>query len=791
MAGIFLEVVNRSIAAGWLVLAVVLLRFVLRKGPKWINLLLWGMVALRLLFPVTIESSFSLIPDARPISEGFAGEVYSAADFAGENEAGEAASFQGEREIRRTAERTGFRGGGIWGKITQQNGLAEGGLWGVWKEPNSILILTAIWLSGAGLMLFYAVFSYLGLRRQVRTAVLFRDNIFCSEGVESPFVLGVIKPRIYLPFQMQERHLELVALHEQIHIRRGDHLWKPLGFGLLALYWFHPLLWLAYVLLCRDIELACDESVLRGLDRERRADYSQALLDCSTRSRGMGVCPLAFGESGVKTRVKSVLHYRKPTFWALAAALAACGAAAVCFLTNPVRRDTLVWAQTLEAEEVAEAEVVIYSGLGRQSKQLAKNDIDVMVSLIQQSRGRYVEEPEDLDGGSIFFSLTMADGSVHEVGNMGNTYLIIDWDYYEADYSWLSSWNDVLPEGEGLLLEAVIWEEADLDRDGEPEVIRVRETVKGEAYVLEVLKKDGTLLWSEEAGTSHAGWNTLLLYQEGEKDFLIRYHPNLSQGFGSYTCEQFSLAGGVETPENTWEADFELASGQVTGKMRAFAVWANEFLEEGTVLISTQDGQLAVGPRRAEELSGLYPVRFYPEETEPAEGVWKDFAKGLTEEVEPLEFVLASGAGAWSTSLTLYPDGSFQGTYAGNEAVAGESYPRGTVYICRFSGKFGDIRETGEYSFSMRLAELDYETEEEAVWIEDGFRFIGAGAVGLEEGEEFIFYLPGVPMEELEEDFVTWSPDYYLWKNGGIERLSAYGIYNVEAECGFFTNWGD
>ena len=130
MAGIFLEVVNRSIAAGWLVLAVVLLRFVLRKGPKWINLLLWGMVALRLLFPVTIESSFILIPDARPISEGFAGEVYSAADFSGENEAGEAASVRGEREIRRKAERTGFRGSGIWGKITQQNGLAEGGLWG-------------------------------------------------------------------------------------------------------------------------------------------------------------------------------------------------------------------------------------------------------------------------------------------------------------------------------------------------------------------------------------------------------------------------------------------------------------------------------------------------------------------------------------------------------------------------------------------------------------------------------------------------------------------------------------
>lgn len=481
---------------------------------------------------------------------------------------------------------------------------------------------------------------------------------------------------------------------------------------------------------------------------------------------------------------------------------------------------------------------------------------------------------------------------------MGNTYLVIDGDYFQADYSWLSFWNDVFPEGDGplpgedsaeqltledvlelaqrgeslgwadfqefryaevgsglyvrryeinetfdlliggpgmpqageepmyimlqakaapgwviqesidirtqdaaafirkhqdpqALAEAVIWEEADLDRDGETEVLRVRETIKGEAYVLEVLKKDGRLLWSEEAGTPHVGWNTLLLYQEGGEDFLIRYQPNLSQGIGSYSCEQFSLAGGAETLENFWEADFALASGEVTGEMRAFAERANQFMKEGTVLISTQDGQLAVGPRRAEELSWLYPVRFYPEDGDasPAESAWVDFGAGMSEDVEPLELVLASGAGAWGTSITLYPDGSFQGRYEDSESIAAESYPRGTSYTCRFSGKFDEITKTGEYAFSLHLAELNVETEVDRVWIEDEVRYIGAGPLGMEEGKEFIFYLPGVPIEELDEAFATWSPDYYLWRDGGIKNLSAYGLYNVEEGYGFFTNW--
>ena len=184
-------------------------------------------------------------------------------------------------------------------------------------------------------LLIYTVISYAKVKRKIGTAVLLRDNIYQSENVVSPFVLGIIKPKIYLPFNMNEKDMEHVVAHEMAHIRRKDHLSKPLGFLLLTLHWFNPLMWLGYVLLCRDIELACDEKVIKELDHDARADYSEALLTCSVNRRMIAACPLAFGEVGVKDRVKSVLNYKKPAFWVIIAAVVACVAVAVCFLTNP------------------------------------------------------------------------------------------------------------------------------------------------------------------------------------------------------------------------------------------------------------------------------------------------------------------------------------------------------------------------------------------------------------------------------------------------------------------------
>ena len=230
------------------------------------------------------------------------------------------------------------------------NELELDGIYDILYNKISLRFVAGIlWLAGIAAMLLYTAVSYFLLRRRVATAVLLRNNIYQSENVDSPFVLGIIKPKIYLPFQMDGKNLEHVIAHEESHIRRKDHWWKPFGFVLLALHWFNPLMWLGYILLCRDIELACDEKVIKEMDNENRADYTQALVACSVNRRRIAACPLAFGEVGVKERVKSVMNYKKPAFWIIVAAVVTCVAVAVCFLTNPLNRVSL---SELKSDEI-------------------------------------------------------------------------------------------------------------------------------------------------------------------------------------------------------------------------------------------------------------------------------------------------------------------------------------------------------------------------------------------------------------------------------------------------------
>ena len=311
MNELFLKIINMSISASWLVLVVLILRFVLKKAPKWVNILLWGIVAIRLICPFSFESALSLIPSA----ETFPEKVISGP------------SFDVQTGITPVDNRINdYLGDRYFEGVTVP---ANNG-------NNIMTILTIVWTIGILLLVAYTVISYWRLRRKVDTAVRYKDNIFQSENVKSPFVLGIIKPRIYLPFNMNGQDLEHVVAHEQAHIHRKDHWWKPFGFLLLTIHWFNPLVWLAYVLLCRDIELACDEKVIKELGNEQRADYTQALVACSVNRRMIAACPLAFGEVGVKDRVKSVMNYKKPAFWGVVLAVIVCVFVAVCFLTNPV-----------------------------------------------------------------------------------------------------------------------------------------------------------------------------------------------------------------------------------------------------------------------------------------------------------------------------------------------------------------------------------------------------------------------------------------------------------------------
>ena len=310
MNELFLKIINMSISASWLVLAVLILRFVLKKAPKWINVLLWGIVAIRLICPFSFESTLSLIPSAEtiPLNIGM--------DTTPTINSGISAINNAVNPI-----------------ISQSNTPMAGA--SINPLQITIGIYEYIWIFGMIALALYTAISYWRLHRKVDTAVRYKDNIFQSENVSSPFVFGIIKPRIYLPFKMNGQDLEHVVAHEHAHIRRKDHWWKPFGFLLLTIHWFNPLMWMAYVLLCRDIELACDEKVIKELGNEQRGDYTQALVACSVNRRMIAACPLTFGEVGVKERVKSVMNYKKPALWVIIIAVIVCVGVAVCFLTNP------------------------------------------------------------------------------------------------------------------------------------------------------------------------------------------------------------------------------------------------------------------------------------------------------------------------------------------------------------------------------------------------------------------------------------------------------------------------
>lgn len=426
MDDVFLKLVNLSISASWLILAVLVLRVVLKKAPKWVMPLLWGVVALRLVCLFSIESALSLIPSAETIPSEIVTETREPVLYE-----------QATLDI-----------------VTNPTlpSAAEVPV-GVSRQQAQVdfNIYSILWLVGMAALLVHALVSAGKLKRKLATAILLRDNIYESEFVDSPFVFGVVKPNIYLPMHMDEGTAAYVIAHEHAHLARRDHWWKVLGYLVLALHWFNPLVWVAYILFCRDIELACDEKVVRGLDGAARADYSQALLSCAAPKRAVAACPLAFGEGNIKMRVKSALHYKKPAFWVAAAAVLAVVIVAVCFLTNPrSERGSLVWAQKLNAADVASIELYVPAeGEARQYKKLDTEEMAQAVELINSSRGTYIEKPETVYAGlPVWFLLTMDDGTVHAVGSVVGHYLIIDGDTFDADVENQAEWENYVLKGD-------------------------------------------------------------------------------------------------------------------------------------------------------------------------------------------------------------------------------------------------------------------------------------------------------------------------------------------------------
>ena len=308
MTEVFQRILSMSYSASWLILAILGLRLLVRKMPKWGNVLLWGLVALRLLLPFSIESRFCMIPGGQTTD-----------NLPTMNNIGNPAFDN---------------------STVSMNG-----------DISATTIFNIVWLVGVIILLTYSAVRYWRLLRRIHTAILVRDNIFQSEAVDAPVVVGFVNPRIYLPFTVKQLDVDYIIAHEQAHIRRQDHWWKLLGFVLLTLHWFNPLVWVAYALLCRDIEMACDEAVIRDLDNNGRADYAQALVTYSTKRQTLAVHPLAFGETAVKSRLKSIMNYRRVSRWSVAFIIVSCMFLAMCFLTDPVQAVETDMPPKIETEE--------------------------------------------------------------------------------------------------------------------------------------------------------------------------------------------------------------------------------------------------------------------------------------------------------------------------------------------------------------------------------------------------------------------------------------------------------
>ena len=658
MGGVFSKVLHMSIAASWLILAVIALRLLLRKAPKWIRCILWGIVAIRLICPVSFESTLSLVPNAEDIASAmvrFSGESMAAdggPTIVSPIEIGGGASMDA---------RPDGMGGGVPVAV-RPDGTVPGGhslaaesranLPYLWMETGGIL-----WMIGLGSLLGYALNGYLRLRGSVSEAILLRDNIWIGDRVPSPFILGMFRPRIYLSSSAEESQMGYMLAHEQAHIRRGDHWWKLLGYLLLAVYWFNPLSWVAYILLSRDMELACDEKVIRGLDEEEKKSYLFALLNCSAQRSMVLACPPAFGEVGVKQRVNAVLDYKKPGFWVVLVSVFLCLIVAVCFLTTSPK--TWQIKVTIPAE-----------------------------------------------GTESFYY------SDEEINPKGNTLTL-----YAGEGM-----------GDGMIVLLPV-EASQENTYGEPTYITPGMPVK-----LDV----------EKGAWYKIGVNKMR-DPSGEDKVVYLSVENV----------EVRIAAGAGTGA-------EAGAGTGTGTDVGMGTRAEADSANDAYIALREDGQDIV----PEPLEGAMPLA----------------------PVFPIEFLFASGASSSGTELVLNQDGSFAGRHFDHENATGDGYSKGTCYLCDFSGRFEDIRQITPYIYSMTLAELDTEKEEGEEWIEDDVLYIAARPYGLEDGEEFLLYTPGVPLEEIPEEFLSWwmGRGSYQEDAGSRQTLPCYGLFNIAAGEGFF-----
>lgn len=670
MADIFLRLVNMSITASWITLAVIIIRFVFKKAPKFLNCFLWLMVAFRLVFPFSFESILSLIPSTQTIPN----------DIITEN------SFDINTGI-------GFVDNQVNSYLSDH--YYEGVTVPTDNGFNVIGVLSIIWLIGMAVMLIYAVLSYIKIRQKVAEAVPYMGNVLMCDNIGTPFILGLIRPKIYITSDLNETDLSYVLKHEQAHLKRRDHLWKPFGFVLLTVYWFNPVMWIAYALLCRDIELACDEKVINEMGLENKKAYSNALINCSVPRKFISACPLAFGETDMKGRIKSVLKYKKPTVITVCVAVLVCIIAGVCLMTDPMTDETGETTTAISEDDFVPKDYgVIYSA------DINSDGVKEDISVVEEREEEFNIVFTDADGNVVwteYMSWTHPDwNSIHICNIDGKDYIlsynpymstglgsytyeiftiqngeqktlkenrvnfsinaarfelpieeILAFDkeiteylqsstlilstldgepmigpktsegFYDSYGFWIadtplgeidyenSTLRECLEKYRDNMYEYLKSENepiyyADINSDGVKEDISV---VQKSEYEYSIIFSDtnGKTIWTEDIGTDHAHSNTIHIYHDNGKDYILKYNSYISTGLGIYFYEIYSIENGQK--KIVYENSVSFSTfGLNELDVDALVDFENEissYFQSSTIMLSTI-GDYIIGPVKSE-----------------------------------------------------------------------------------------------------------------------------------------------------------------------------------------------
>ncbi len=627
MGAIFLKLLNMSITAGWLILAILCVRLLFRKMPKWMNCLLWGVVAVRLLIPFSIESIYSLQPSAEPIQSHTVVE-------------GDIVPYVPSIESNFTVVEN-----------TVNPILADTFAYEATESVAPLQVFTEvagyIWLGGMLVLLCFAVGSVIRLRLSVRESIRYKEKVFICDAVKSPFILGVIRPRIYLSSSLGEDEMKHILAHENAHLRRKDHLWKPFGYLLLSVYWFHPLCWIAYILLCKDIELACDEKVIKDMGFDDKKGYSRVLLSCATQRRLVSVCPLAFGEVGVKERVKSVLNYKRPAFWITMIAIVAGIVVAVCFLTNPAREYRIrITIPAGSTEEIIYQEDFFYSDeeISPKGKKIilslseGMGDTEVVLKPIEVKEENAYEPTYITPGMPV--KMDVEKGAWFKIGvNMQNP-TTEDMDVYVmvrnvevriADHEPVEELEKQLPEEKPdepmeekenvgsqkapeWITEEINVEKRDVTHDGVADYIvtsmtyepaymdanaslldRIEKHIRFDLVQVNVYEgqelsdtyRDENLLWSHDFSSVHVANGQLSIVQWKGQDYLLMSNLWGGQGTAGWDYEVFSFnASGEKHVLDNKSIQFEMGEGSSAEGYEEFQHSLERYIPNGTLIVA-------------------------------------------------------------------------------------------------------------------------------------------------------------------------------------------------------------